>query len=121
MRYRVAMLELRPNCEQRDRVAAASWSVYLLRCADGSLYTGIATDVARRVAEHEEGGRGARYLRGRGPLTLVFQREVGDRRAASRVEYRIKRLAKAEKERCLQDPARMELLLLASRDDVRRQ
>lgn len=88
-------------------VSAATWSVYLLRCDDGSLYTGIATDVARRVAEHEGGARGARCLRGRGPLTLVFQREIGDRRAASRVEYRIKRLSKAEKESCLRDPARM--------------
>lgn len=70
----------------------------MLRCADGSLYTGIATDVARRVAEHESSLRGAKYLRGRGPLTLAYQREVGDRAIASKLEYRLKSLNKIDKE-----------------------
>jgi putative endonuclease len=74
------------------------WSVYVLRCADGSLYTGIATDVSRRVAEHGAGARGAKYLRGRGPLEVVFQREVGDRSLATRAEITIKRLSKDAKE-----------------------
>lgn len=89
----------------------SKWSVYLVRCADGSLYTGIATDVARRLAEHEHGGKGAKYLRGRRPLTLMFQREIGDRGAASRVERHIKNLSKAEKEQCLCNPAQMDQLL----------
>ncbi len=76
------------------------WSVYLLRCRDGTLYTGIATDVARRLAEHRKNsGKGARYLRGRGPLRLVFQRAVGSRSLALRLEHRIKRLPKVQKER----------------------
>ena len=50
-----------------------AWFIYIIRCADGSLYTGITTDVSRRFAEHARSGpRAARYLRGRGPLTLVF-------------------------------------------------
>jgi putative endonuclease len=70
----------------------------MLRCADGSLYTGIATDVARRLVEHESSSRGAKYLRGRGPFELVLQQEIGDRCAASQVEYRLKALLKSEKE-----------------------
>lgn len=75
------------------------YSVYMLRCADGSLYTGIATDVARRVREHESSPRGAKYLRGRGPLILAFEAVIGDRASATRVESFLKRLRKAEKER----------------------
>jgi putative endonuclease len=70
----------------------------MLRCGDGSLYTGIATDVSRRVAEHGSGAKGSRYLRGRGPLELVLQSEVGDRGLATRAELRIKRLSKYAKE-----------------------
>ena len=80
------------------------WSVYLLRCADNSLYTGIATDVNRRLTEHRNGSRGAKYLQGRGPFELAFECAVGDRGLASRVEYRIKRLPKHEKERLLDSP-----------------
>jgi putative endonuclease len=72
-----------------------------VRCADGNLYTGIALDVARRFKEHETGSRGAKYLRGRGPLTLAFQTQVGDRSAASRVEYRVKKLPKSDKEQLI--------------------
>jgi len=75
----------------------STYSVYLVRCRDGSLYTGIATDVSRRLAEHEDGARGAKYLRGKGPLTLVFQQEIGDRSLASKIESRIKRLSSVEK------------------------
>lgn len=75
----------------------SNYSVYLVRCRDGSLYTGIAIDVSRRLAEHEDSRRGAKFLRGKGPLTLVFQREIGDRSLASKIESRIKRLPKAEK------------------------
>jgi putative endonuclease len=75
------------------------WSVYIVRCRDGTLYTGIATDVRRRIAEHARNqGRGAKYLRGRGPLKLVFVRAIGARGTALRVESRIKKLPKARKE-----------------------
>jgi len=75
----------------------SAYSVYLVECRDGSLYTGITVDVARRLAEHEQGVKGAKYLRGKGPLKLVFQREIGDRSLASRIESRIKRLPRIEK------------------------
>jgi len=74
-----------------------AYSVYLVRCRDGSLYTGIATDVSRRITEHEDGAKGAKYLRGRGPLKLVYQQEIGDRSLASKVESRVKRLSRSEK------------------------
>jgi putative endonuclease len=77
----------------------APWSVYIVRCADGTLYTGIATDVRRRIAEHaRRASRGAKYLRGRGPLRLVFVKALGPRSLALRVERRIKMLSKARKE-----------------------
>ena len=87
------------------------WSIYLLRCADGSMYTGIATDVSRRISEHEQGKRGAKYLRGRGPFELVYQRAVGDRSVATRIEYCVKQLSRREKENLQQLPARIDDLL----------
>jgi predicted GIY-YIG superfamily endonuclease len=72
------------------------WHVYMVRCADGSLYTGVATDVERRVAQHNA-GRGARYTRGRGPVTVVYQETVKDRPAALRREHAIKQLRLPEK------------------------
>lgn len=79
------------------------WSLYLVRTATGTLYTGISTDVARRFAEHQAGGpRGARSLRGRGPLELVYQQVVGDRGAALRLEWRVKRWSRAKKEALIQ-------------------
>lgn len=75
------------------------WSVYIIRCSDGSLYTGITTDVERRFREHSaQKGRGARYLRGRAPLALVYTCPVGDHAAALRLEYRIKQLRRAQKQ-----------------------
>lgn len=79
-------------------MSRAVFSLYILRCADDSLYTGIATDVDRRLVEHESGARGARYLRGRGPLELEWVREVGDRATASMLEHRVKRLTRRQKE-----------------------
>jgi putative endonuclease len=76
------------------------WYLYLVRCADGALYTGISTDVARRFAEHEN-NRGARRLRGRGPLQLVYHREVGDRSCALMIEHRVKKLSRPDKERLI--------------------
>lgn len=76
------------------------WYLYLVRCADGALYTGISTDVMRRLAEHAA-NRGARRLRGRGPLQLVYVQPLGGRGIAQRVEHRVKRLSRSDKERLL--------------------
>lgn len=62
------------------------------------MYTGIALDVARRLQEHERGIRGAKYLRGRVPLELVFEQPAGDRATAQRLEHRVKRLSRIDKE-----------------------
>ena len=87
-----------PDCAPR-RSVPPRWSVYVVRRRDGALYTGIAIDVRRRIAEHaRQTGKGAKSLRGRGPLHLVFQRVIGSRSLALRVEGTIKRLSKARKE-----------------------
>ena len=69
----------------------------MLETASGALYTGITTDVARRFAEHADGKRGARALRGKGPLTLVYRQKVGTHSEALRLEASIKRLSAAAK------------------------
>ena len=74
------------------------WWLYLVRRRDRALYTGIALDVERRVREHAA-GKGAKALRGHGPLVMVFSAAIGNRAKAQRVEARVKRLGKAEKER----------------------
>lgn len=79
-------------------MAGAEYSLYIVRCSDGSLYTGIATDVERRVREHESGKRGARYLRGRGPLQLEFCESLGSRGEAQQLEHRVKCLSREQKE-----------------------
>ena len=79
-----------------------NWSVYLLRCADNSLYCGITNDVQRRFTEHKSmGKKTAKYLRGRGPLNLAYTQVIGDRSLASQVEALIKSLDKSEKEQII--------------------
>ena len=73
-----------------------TWTVYILRCGDGSLYTGITTDLPRRMAAHES-GRGAAYTRGRRPLHLVYTERRRGRPAALRREAAIKRLPRHAK------------------------
>jgi len=73
-----------------------SWFVYLVRCRDGTLYTGVAIDVGRRVAEHNE-GRGARYTRGRVPVRMVAASRAMEKRAAYRLEWQLKQLPARDK------------------------
>lgn len=77
------------------------WYVYMVRCSDDSLYTGIARDLQQRLREHNEGKRGARYTRGRRPVELVYRESVADRSAALRREYSIKQLSRAQKQRLI--------------------
>ncbi|WGL17801.1 GIY-YIG nuclease family protein [Microbulbifer bruguierae] len=77
----------------------SDWYVYLIRTRSDSLYTGITRDVARRFEEHNSGGpKAAKALRGRGPLTLEFQREVANKSEALKLELEIKKWPKARKE-----------------------
>lgn len=75
---------------------ANSWKLYILRCRDGTLYTGITTDVEKRFAAHNA-GKGAKYTRGRGPLELVYREDCGNRSAALKRELEIKALTREEK------------------------
>ena len=76
------------------------WYLYMLRCGDGTLYTGITTDVEKRLEAHRA-GKGAKYTRGRGPLKLVYREECGDHSAALRRELAIKALPREEKQKLL--------------------
>jgi putative endonuclease len=92
--------------------AVTEWFIYLIRCRDNTLYTGISTDVARRFIEHQQDKvKGSRYLRGKGPLQLVFQAGAGDRSQASRLESRIKRLSRATKLRLIAGEIKMDQIL----------
>jgi putative endonuclease len=77
-----------------------TWTAYILKCADGTLYTGITNDLEGRLAAHE-GGTGAKYTRGRGPFRVVFTESHPTRSAASKRELEIKRMPRAEKMRLL--------------------
>lgn len=88
----------RMSTADSDLSAARTWHVYMLRTAAGHLYTGISTDPQRRLQQHEGGKAGARSLRGKGPLQLVWTCEVVDRATASRIEYGLKRCTKSAKE-----------------------
>ena len=76
--------------------AAEGWVVYILKCADETLYTGITNDLPARMAAHSE-GRGAKYTKGRAPFTLIYQESCPDRSAASKRERAIKKLPRSEK------------------------
>ena len=73
------------------------WYVYIVECADGSLYTGISTDVQRRLLEHNFSSKGSKYTRSKRPVRLVWSKEVADRSEASIEEYRIKKLSRKKK------------------------
>ena len=95
----------------------AMWHIYLIRCADNSLYTGITTDVDRRFRQHSA-GKGAKYLKNRQPITLVFQQPIGDRSLASKVEYAVKRLTKKQKEKIVANRLDCLHLLEGNRDQT---
>lgn len=97
---------------QDEKKNESVWSVYLVRARNGLLYTGIATDVARRVTEHAQArGKGAKWLRGRGPLRLVFEKPIGKKGLALRVESRIKKLTKARKEALIVDSEMIDTII----------
>ncbi|MEM9216270.1 MAG: GIY-YIG nuclease family protein [Cyanobacteria bacterium P01_F01_bin.150] len=87
------------------------WFLYMIRTNQGHLYTGITTDVARRFSEHQQGKVGAKYLRSKGPLTLVYQIEIGERSLTAKVEYAIKKLPKSCKESIVEQQLNRKALL----------
>lgn len=79
-----------------------NWYIYLIREKNNGLYCGITTDVQRRFTQHQQ-GKGAKALKGKLPLTLVFNGVVGDRSTASKLEFQVKKLTKKAKERLVLD------------------
>jgi putative endonuclease len=91
--------------EPAARPQNSQWFIYMVRTASGLLYTGISTDPVRRLHQHQS-GKGARALRGKGPLTLAWQQEVGEKGTALRLEYRLKQQSKTLKEQLIEQPER---------------
>ena len=79
------------------------WYLYILRCKDNTLYTGITTDVEKRLEAHQR-GKGAKYTRGRGPLELVYREECGDHSTALKREAEIKAMPREEKLKLIKNP-----------------
>lgn len=88
------------------------YQTYIVRCADGTLYTGIARDVTKRLAVHNAGD-GAKYTRARRPVVLVWQSDVTDERTARRTEWYIKRLSRREKDALIDGDARVRAKIAA--------
>lgn len=89
--------ELEINAEAPSAPPAKPWYLYVLKCADDTLYTGITTDIERRIWEHNHDQRGAKYTRSRRPVRLVCSWEKASRAAASSAEWHFKRLSRAQK------------------------
>ncbi|MBT5766075.1 MAG: GIY-YIG nuclease family protein [Emcibacteraceae bacterium] len=78
----------------------STWTLYILKCNDHSLYTGITNNLEKRVSDHEV-GIGAKYTRGRGPFEIVYQEKFQDRSSASKREFAVKKLSKLEKQKLI--------------------
>jgi putative endonuclease len=81
-----------------DSAPQNMWYVYIVRCRDKSLYTGVTTDLTRRLKEHNSPAGGARYTRSRQPVNITYAEIVSDRSAACSREYQLKRLSRTAKE-----------------------
>ena len=88
-----------------NMVESLTWCVYMVRCADHSLYTGMSNDYLKRVIAHNQ-GQGAKYTRARLPVELVYVYFGSSRREVCRLEYALKRYSKAQKERLVSDYAK---------------
>ena len=73
------------------------WCVYMVRCSDGTLYTGITNDLEKRIRAHNSGKAGARYTKSRRPVTLAYSEKAGSKSEAASLEYHIKKMARAKK------------------------
>lgn len=96
--------------EQVSTSDKKTWHLYMIRTKQGQLYTGITQDVTRRLSEHEDGGKKAsKFLRGKGPLELVFQQEIGNKSLALKVEIALKKLPKQQKENLVKNKGEFNL------------
>ena len=86
------------------------WYVYLIRCADDTLYCGITNDLSARLSAHVA-GTGAKYTRGRGPLELVASRRCREKGLALKIEYQIKQLTRLQKDALIAEPSRIESIV----------
>ncbi len=83
---------------KKPAIVASAWFLYMVKCHNGHLYTGVTTDVSRRFAEHQAGGvKAAKFLKGKGPLTLVYQESQPDRSRALKREIAVKKLTRRQK------------------------
>ena len=96
-KYRRMLRGMKISQNLRRSEPAVHWHLYILRCGDGSLYTGVTTDVERRVGEHRE-GKAARYTRAHRPVELVHSEECGDRSGALKRECAVKSMSRQAKE-----------------------
>ena len=83
---------------------SSQWCVYMIRCSDASLYTGVTTDIVRRFKEHKDGKMGAKYTRAKIPLHVVYEEACASRSEAQVREAQIKKLSKEEKESLIPKP-----------------
>ena len=97
-RTRVAAHQTQDQDSGKSSADQKPWYVYIVRCNDGTLYTGITTDTDRRIEEHNHSSRGASYTRGRRPVQIVYRQTEYDRSAASQHEWKIKQLSRRRKE-----------------------
>jgi putative endonuclease len=79
------------------KVGDRSWFLYVVHCSDDTLYTGVTTDISRRIREHNTGSRGAKYTKTRRPVRLVYWVDFKDRSTAQRAEYKFKKLTRKQK------------------------
>ena len=84
-----------------------NWYLYVLQCSDGTLYTGITTDVHRRLNEHNISPKGAKYTKTRRPVKLVYWIDLKDRSTAQKAEYKFKKLTREQKEKIISEARRM--------------
>ncbi len=90
---------MKPDSDPAEK-SEVIWHLYMIRLENGHLYTGITTDIERRFAQHQA-GNGAKYLRGKKKLQLVFNRAIGNRSTALKMEATVKKFSKAQKEKLI--------------------
>ena len=85
------------------KVGDRPWFLYVVHCSDGTLYTGVTTDISRRIREHNTGSRGAKYTRTRRPVELVYWVDFNNRSSAQKAEYKFKKLTRKQKDEIINE------------------